>query len=85
MGLAGHSSDSAVNRRPAQRERVQSIDLARKAPNRKFPSPPIQALIVSELRGGRTVVQVAKVYQVCTATVLEVWLRHELGTRQRAA
>jgi hypothetical protein len=35
----------------------------------------MRALILSELRGGRSAVQVAKEYNVVVAVVLEIWCR----------
>jgi hypothetical protein len=65
----------------AQGKAPQAIDRGRQFPKRHtVPStitPQMQALIVSEWRGGRSAVQIAKEYSTIADVVLDLVARHQ--------
>jgi hypothetical protein len=75
-------NENAPVRMPAQERRLQVVEPTHSQVKRRHAVPgtipaQMQALIVSEWRGGRSAVQIAKAYNADVAVVLDLVLRDQ--------
>lgn len=84
--IASSRIKSATPRLPRQQRGPQLVERAARRAKHTVPStitPQMRDRILSELAGGRSVVQIAKEYAVREVTVIELWIRHDQRTAFR--